>query len=221
MPLNLNVSIFPQKLYDVPKYTPPPPPPPQAPTPTNKALTLTPQNWELNNRCAKLGCCSFVFWGFFKFFFWVWTIFKLFTEFATILLLFYVLVLWPWGMGISAPWPGIKPIPPALEGKVLTIGLPGKSLFAVVLPVCRGMGLSQGKYYSYYLDVAWETYCYSWFVLWDILLLHEVLGSSSSTASIKIIILELSGKGWRPREFPLGRQTAKVPLPGLGESRRK
>ena len=30
--------------------------------------------------------------------------------------------------GILAPWPGIKPVPPALEGEVLTTGLPGKSL---------------------------------------------------------------------------------------------
>ena len=29
--------------------------------------------------------------------------------------------------GILAPWPGIKPAP-ALEGKVLTTGPPGKSL---------------------------------------------------------------------------------------------
>ena len=29
--------------------------------------------------------------------------------------------------GILASQPGIKPIPPALEGKVLTTGLPGKS----------------------------------------------------------------------------------------------
>ena len=30
--------------------------------------------------------------------------------------------------GILAPWPGIKPAAPELEGKVLTPGLPGKSL---------------------------------------------------------------------------------------------
>ena len=29
--------------------------------------------------------------------------------------------------GILASWPGIKPIPPALEGEILTAGLPGKS----------------------------------------------------------------------------------------------
>ena len=37
--------------------------------------------------------------GFFpKIFFLMWTIFKIFIEFITILLLFYVLVFWPWGM---------------------------------------------------------------------------------------------------------------------------
>ena len=30
--------------------------------------------------------------------------------------------------GILAPWPGIEPAPPTLEGEVLTTGLPGKSL---------------------------------------------------------------------------------------------
>ena len=30
--------------------------------------------------------------------------------------------------GILAPWPGIKPTPPAMEGEVLTTGLAGKSL---------------------------------------------------------------------------------------------
>ena len=35
----------------------------------------------------------------------------------------------PWGAcGILAPWPGIKPAPPSLEGEVLTTGPPGKSL---------------------------------------------------------------------------------------------
>ena len=31
--------------------------------------------------------------------------------------------------GILAPQPAIEPTPPALEGEVLTTGLPGKSLF--------------------------------------------------------------------------------------------
>ena len=54
--------------------------------------------------------------------------FKVFIEFVKILLLFYVF--WFFGCeacGILAPWPRIKPTPPALEGKVSTTGPPGKS----------------------------------------------------------------------------------------------
>ena len=45
----------------------------------------------------------------------MWTIFKVFTEFVTILLLFYG----PEACGTLAPRPGIEPAPPALEGKSL------------------------------------------------------------------------------------------------------
>ena len=59
----------------------------------------------------------------------MWTIFfKVFIEFVTILLLFYVLVFWPRGIWDLSSRPGIEPTPPALEGEVLTTGLPGKSL---------------------------------------------------------------------------------------------
>ena len=59
----------------------------------------------------------------------MWTIFKVFIEFVTILLLCYVFgFFWPEACGILAPRPGIEPAPPALEGEVLTTGLPGKSL---------------------------------------------------------------------------------------------
>ena len=58
----------------------------------------------------------------------MWTIFKVFIEFVTILLLFYVFGFFGHeACGILAPWPGIEPIPPALEGKVLATGPPGKS----------------------------------------------------------------------------------------------
>ena len=62
----------------------------------------------------------------FKIFFLYRPFFKVFMEFVTILLLFYV----SWGhqaCRILAPWLGIEPTPPALEGKVLTTGPPGKS----------------------------------------------------------------------------------------------
>jgi len=56
-------------------------------------------------------------------------IFKVFIEFVKILLLFYVF-LFLFGCeacGIITSWPGIRPAPLALEGKVLTTGPPGKS----------------------------------------------------------------------------------------------
>ena len=60
---------------------------------------------------------------FFKIFF-MWTIFKVFIEFVTVL--FYVLVFGHEARGILAPRPGIESVPPALEGEVSTIGIPGK-----------------------------------------------------------------------------------------------
>ena len=63
----------------------------------------------------------------------MWTIFKVFTEFDTILLLvFFVFFFMFWffgceACGILAPQPGVEPTPPALEGEVLTTGLPGTS----------------------------------------------------------------------------------------------
>lgn len=59
----------------------------------------------------------------------MWTIFIVFIEFVTLLnILFYVLVFGE-SCGIWIPRPGIEPTPSALEGKVLTLGPPGKSLF--------------------------------------------------------------------------------------------
>ena len=58
--------------------------------------------------------------------FLMWTIFKVFIEFVTILLLFHVLVFWPQSIWNFSTQPGIKPAPPALEGELLTTGLPGK-----------------------------------------------------------------------------------------------
>lgn len=57
------------------------------------------------------------------------TILKVFTEFVTIPLLFYVLFFFGREVcGILAPQPGMEPVLSALEGNVLTSGLPGKSL---------------------------------------------------------------------------------------------
>ena len=59
--------------------------------------------------------------------FLMWTIFKVFVEFVTVLLLFRVLVFWPRGMWGLSSLPGIEYAPPALEGEVLTTGPPEKS----------------------------------------------------------------------------------------------
>ena len=69
----------------------------------------------------------------------MWAILKVFIEFVTILLLFYVLFfLGCKACGILAPWPGIEPLPPALEGWFWTTEPPGNShectfLFTIVL----------------------------------------------------------------------------------------
>ena len=61
------------------------------------------------------------------FFFLIWTIFKVFIEFVTILLLFYVLVFWLQGILGS----GTQLANPSLRGKVLTTGPPRKTLYAI------------------------------------------------------------------------------------------
>ena len=50
-------------------------------------------------------------------------------RFITISLMFHVLVFWLWG---PAPWPGIKPTPPELKGKVSSTGPPGKPLINIL-----------------------------------------------------------------------------------------
>ena len=67
----------------------------------------------------------------------MWTIFKVFIEFVTILLLFHVLVFWPQSIWNFSTQPGIKPAPPALEGEIATTGLPGKSLLDFLFLTCR------------------------------------------------------------------------------------
>ena len=59
-----------------------------------------------------------------------------FIEFVTVLFLFYLLwvffvcffFFWPQSMWDLPSQAGVEPTPPALEGKVLTTGWPGKSL---------------------------------------------------------------------------------------------
>lgn len=51
--------------------------------------------------------------------------FVVFIEFLILLLLCYVLVLWPQGTWDLTSQPGIEPMPSGLEGEVLTTGLQG------------------------------------------------------------------------------------------------
>ena len=58
----------------------------------------------------------------------MWTIFKVFIEFVTVLFPFYMLAFRPKGMCDLSPWPGMETILPALAGGVLTTNhQPGKS----------------------------------------------------------------------------------------------
>ena len=71
----------------------------------------------------------FLFVFLFKKIFLMWTIFKVFIVFVTILF-------WFFGNGaceILAPQLGIEPTPPALKGKASTTRQPGKSLCGTVL----------------------------------------------------------------------------------------
>ena len=63
-----------------------------------------------------------------SFLFFFLTIFKVFIEFVTILLLFYVLVFWRRGMW-DLPGPGLEPVFNALAGGFLTTAPPGKPNF--------------------------------------------------------------------------------------------
>ena len=65
------------------------------------------------------------------YFFLMWTVFKVFIEFATVLLLFHVLVFWPKGMRDLGSLTENRACTPACGGVVLTAGLPGNSLTGV------------------------------------------------------------------------------------------
>ena len=51
--------------------------------------------------------------------------------------------------GILAPQLGIEPAPPALEGKVPTTGLPGKSQKILILGVCYRLNICVTPLNSY------------------------------------------------------------------------
>ena len=56
------------------------------------------------------------------------TIFKVFIEFVAYCFCFMFCSFGHETCGLLAPQPGIRPVPAALEGKVQSSGLPGKSL---------------------------------------------------------------------------------------------
>ena len=68
---------------------------------------------------------------FFPRFFFMWTIFKFFIEFVTILLLFYILVFWPPGMWDLSFTTGSRTSIPCIGRQTLNTGLPGKSVLCV------------------------------------------------------------------------------------------
>ena len=57
----------------------------------------------------------------------MWTAFKVFIEFVTILLLFYILLFWPWGTWDLSSLTRDQTRTSSLEGEVLTTGPPGRS----------------------------------------------------------------------------------------------
>ena len=68
------------------------------------------------------------FYLFFKdFFFWFGPFLKSLLNLLQYCFCFLFWFFGPKACGILAPWPGIKPVPPELEGKVLTTGPPGES----------------------------------------------------------------------------------------------
>ena len=77
---------------------------------------------------------SYSFFKFFFFFLWCWSffqkpLFKLLQYCFCFMFLFFSHEV----CGISAPWPGIEPATPVLEGDILTTGSPGKSPFGPIL----------------------------------------------------------------------------------------
>ena len=71
--------------------------------------------FQLTSPCQY--CSILFFCQFFKKIFLVWTIFKVFIEFVTILLLFYVwvFIFGPEAWGFLVHLPGIKPTPPCIR----------------------------------------------------------------------------------------------------------
>ena len=63
----------------------------------------------------------------------MWTILKVFIEFVTLLLLLFMFCFFGiQACGLLAPWPGMEPAPPVLEGEVLTTG-PAREVSSTII----------------------------------------------------------------------------------------
>ena len=98
--------------------------------------------WKAPRKCKAWGKCNMLWstnqsFDFLRFFFLRWTIFKVFIECVTILLLLFRFWIFGWeACEILASLPGIKLVSSALEGEVFTTRLPGKlpnALFLIKL----------------------------------------------------------------------------------------
>ena len=70
--------------------------------------------------------------------------------------------------GILAPRPGIEPVPPALEGEVLTTVLPRKSLLSLFILVITISRAYIGFEHVFYLEIGlfwFGRWCFYFFVL--------------------------------------------------------
>ena len=85
----------------------------------------------MEGKALKISCYLLFF--FFKIFFWCGPFLK---SLLNLLQYRFCFMFWFFGLearGILAPWPGIEPAPPALEGEALTTGPRGKSLMLLIL----------------------------------------------------------------------------------------
>ena len=117
---------------------------------------------------------------FFKDFFLMWTIFKVFIDFVTILLLFCILVLWLQGMWNLICLIRDRIMSPTLESKVLTTGLPGK------FPPIGNLARSNFLPLTYFFSFLRIIHNNPWLV---------VLGHSQQNGSYKIQMD--SGREWQ------------------------
>ena len=105
------------------------------------------QNWAFVAYSKVLSNTAFFFLRFFL----TWTIFL--KSLLNFLQYYFCFMFWFFGheaCGTFAPRPGIEPAPPALEGEVLTTGLPAKSQHSLILIFPVSFSLLN---HSYFLEI--------------------------------------------------------------------